>query len=54
MGNCEARGKEEKKNNTSIKTAFVSFLCTTTRKGDMSITGIFINIYAIWFLTTDE
>ena len=39
---------------TSIKTAFIALFCTTAGKGDVSIPRVFVDVGAVWFLTTNE
>ena len=39
---------------TGIETAFITFFCTTAGKGDMSVTGIFVDACALWILTADK
>ena len=42
-----ARGEEMF--NTGIETAFIAFFCATARKGDVGITGVFVDTRALWF-----
>lgn len=45
---------EEEKLSTGIETALITLFCTTTGEGDMSITGVFIDVCTLWFLTADN